>query len=79
LSSYKAHKYGDQKNRTNTTDNVSHILNHSFNMKIYRVQTELWMTDVIILVNGFCLLCTPTIITNTVHRYEAMQLDIESH
>jgi hypothetical protein len=78
-SSYKAHKLGDQKIRTNTRDNVSYILNHSFNMKIYRMQTELWKTDVITLVYGFCLLCTAAIITNTVHRYDAMQLDNESH
>jgi hypothetical protein len=58
---------------------MSHILNHSFNMKIYRMQTELWKTDVIILVYGLRLLCAPAIITNIVHRYEATQLDDESH
>lgn len=79
LSTYEAHKFGDQKIRTNTRHNVSYILNHSFNMKIYRLQTELWKTDFIILVYGFCLLCTPAIITNIVHSYEAMQLNTESH
>jgi hypothetical protein len=79
LSTHEAHKFGDQKIRTNTRDNVSYILHHSLNMKIYRMQTELWKTDVIILVYGFYLLCTPAIITNIVHCYEAMQLDTESH
>lgn len=72
--SYEAHKFGDQKTRTNTRDSITYILNHSFNMKIYRKQTELWKTDVMILVYGFCLLCTTAII-NTVHCYEAKQLD----
>jgi hypothetical protein len=78
LSTYEAHKFGDQKIRTNVRDNVSYILNHSFTMKIYRMQAELWKTYFIILVYGFCLLCT-AIITNIVHSHEAMHLNTESH
>jgi hypothetical protein len=79
LSTYVAHKFGNQKNRTNTRDNPSYTLNHSFNMKIYRKQTELWKTGVITLVYVFCLLCIPAIITNIVHHHEAKKLDNESH